>query len=161
MRRKTTTMKIGMPGSGLAVGAGLGAVAAYFLDPVRGRGRRTETADRLAGLVRRAGRRAGRGYRYIRGTAGGLRERLTNHRSEPDTWLNDETLAHKVESELFRDPTIPKGSMNINAEYGTVVLRGTAESADEIDRIMVATMAIDGVLAVRNLMRTPSDAPTA
>lgn len=145
-----------------AIGVGLGAAAAYFLDPDRGRSRRAETADRMAGIVRRLGRRAGRGYRYVRGTVGGLGERLTAGSSAGETWLNDETLAHKVESELFRDPSIPKGSMNINAEHGTVILRGVVDSQDQIEKIMLETMAIDGVKVVRSLLRTPAQpTPTA
>jgi osmotically-inducible protein OsmY len=73
--------------------------------------------------------------------------------------MNDETLADKVESELFRDPTIPKGSLNVNAEHGTVVLRGTAKSRNQIERIMVATIAIDGVQTVRSLMQTTPESP--
>ena len=159
MRNKKQRSIIGTNALGMAVGTGLGAVIAYLLDPDRGRGRRNQTADRIAGLIRRAGRRAGRGYRYLRGTAAGIGERLANRPEARDTWMNDETLAHKVESELFRDPEIPKGSMNVNAEHGTVILRGTVASQDQIERIMVATMAIDGVQAVRSLMRTPADPP--
>jgi hypothetical protein len=69
------------------------------------------------------------------------------------------TLAHKVETELFRDPTVPKGRMNVNAENGTVVLRGVANSRDQIERIILATMAIDGVRGVQSLLRTPDELP--
>jgi hypothetical protein len=137
----------------LAIGTGLGVLAGYFLDPDRGRGRRAETADRAAGVMRRAGRRVGRGVRYLQATAAGTNERLRRSGSRPEEWINDETLAHKVESELFRDPSIPKGSINLNAEHGTVVLRGVVESQDRIEQIMVTTMAIEGVRAVRSLLR--------
>jgi osmotically-inducible protein OsmY len=136
---------------------GLGAVAAYFFDPDRGRGRRAETADRMLGAARHTGRRLARGYRYVRGTAAGMTERVLRSRSAGDEWMNDETLAHKVESELFRDPSIPKGSININAEHGAVILRGVVDTQDEIEQIMVATMAIGGVRAVRSLLRLRSD----
>jgi hypothetical protein len=145
-----------LPIRAIVAGTGLGAVAAYFFDPDRGRGRRAETADRLLGAARQTARRLGRGYRYIRGTAAGMTERVL--RSGPgDDWMNDETLAHKVESELFRDPSIPKGSININAEHGAVILRGVVDTQDEIEQIMVATMAIGGVRAVRSLLRLRSD----
>jgi len=68
---------------------------------------------------------------------------------EPD----DATLAHKVETELFRDRTIPKGRMNINAEHGTVILRGVADSQDQIERMMLVTLAIRGVRGVQSLLR--------
>lgn len=116
----------------LAVGAGIGAVTSYFLDPDRGRSRRAVTANRLAGLVRRSIRRAGRGYRYAVGSAAGAGKQLV-HRP------------------------VNQGSMNVNAEHGTVVLRGVAESQDQIERIMLATMGIDGVRTVRSLLRLHSD----
>jgi hypothetical protein len=146
-----------MPARELLIGTGLGVAVGYFLDPDRGRSRRAVTADRVAGLTRRAGRRIGRGVRYVRSTAAGMNERLLRSGSTSEEWVNDETLAHKVESELFRDQTIPKGSINVNAEHGTVVLRGAVESQDQIEQIMVTTMAIDGVRAVRSLLRLRSD----
>jgi len=138
-------------------GAGVGAVAGFLLDPDRGRSRRAEAIDRLAGVARRTGRNAGRGSRYVRGMAAGMVARVNRPNARPEEWIDDPTLAHKVESELFRDPTVPKGSININAEHGTVVLRGAVETQDDIERIMVATMAIDGVRAVRSLLRLQSD----
>jgi hypothetical protein len=146
-----------LPIRALVAGTGLGAVATYFFDPDRGRGRRAETADRLLGAARQTGRRLGRGYRYARGTAAGMTERVLRSGSQADKWMNDETLAHKVESELFRDPSIPKGSINVNAEHGAVILRGVVDTQDQIEQIMVATMAIGGVRAVRSLLRLRSD----
>jgi hypothetical protein len=59
----------------------------------------------------------------------------------------------------FRDPAIPKGRMNIKAENGVVMLRRVADSRDQIERIMAATVAIDGVRPVRSLLRTPDEQP--
>jgi gas vesicle protein len=42
----------------LGVGAAIGYVLAYFLDPTAGRGRRTRTMDKLRSWLRRSGRRA-------------------------------------------------------------------------------------------------------
>jgi hypothetical protein len=159
--RMNIRSKKGLPARELVVGTGLGAVLGYFLDPDRGRSRRAVTADRVAGLARRAGRRIDRGFRYVRSTAAGMNERVQRSGSTSEEWINDETLAHKVESELFRDQTIPKGSINVNAEHGTVVLRGVVETQDQIEQIMVTTMAIEGVRAVRSLLRLRSDTETA
>ena len=43
----------------------------------------------------------------------------------------------RVESELFRDPSVPKGRLNINAEHGVVVLRGVTDSPDQIRTLEV------------------------
>jgi hypothetical protein len=145
--------------SALIVSAGAGAVLAYFLDPDRGRGRRAQSADRLAGLSRRTLGRLGRGVRHVQATATGLGSRLAHRRWTAAEQPDDATLAHKVESQLFRDPSVPKGRMNINAENGTVVLRGVADSRDQIERIILATMAIEGVRGVQSLLRTPDELP--
>src|SRR3954464_9929170 len=38
--------------------------------------------------------------------------------------IDDTTLARKVETEIFRDDSVPKGDTNINSEFGVVFLRG-------------------------------------
>jgi hypothetical protein len=152
--------RAGLVGAGaLAASIGAGAALEYFLDPDRGRSRRAEAGDRLAGLARRVVRRLRRTARYIQATGAGLVSRYTKrHPAEPEA--DDTTLAHKVETELFRDKRVPKGRMNINAEKGTVVLRGVVDSRDEIERILAVTMSIDGVRAVQSLLRTPNEATT-
>ena len=69
---------------------------------------------------------------------------------------DDATLKHKVESILFRDPDVPKGDININAEYGVIVLRGTARTPDEVNDIEQQVRAIDGVRDVDNRLHLPS-----
>lgn len=141
-----------------AAGAALGGLVTFFLDPDRGRGRRSQTADRLAGLRRRSLRRFGRVARYAASTVGSLGERIT-HRTLIYRPPNDATLAAKVESELFRDSSIPKGRMNINVENGVVVLRGVADSNAQVERIVAATQAIAGVRSVRSLLRSSDEVP--
>jgi hypothetical protein len=165
-RRDTSTPSMfGRTAEGIAF-AGAGVILTYFLDPDRGRSRRAHARDRLAGSIRRTGRRLARGIRYAAATATGMRHRLTRL-PRGATELDDATLTHKVETELFRDPTVPKGRMNINAEHGTVVLRGRVHSRDQIERIMVATIGIDGVRGVQSLLQAdeetelPFDEPPA
>jgi hypothetical protein len=59
-----------------------------------------------------------------RGRAKGFAHRLRGQAAEPP---DDITLAHKVESVVFRDPRFPKGKISINAEQGEVFLRGQIE----------------------------------
>jgi osmotically-inducible protein OsmY len=66
--------------------------------------------------------------------------------------VNDETLRDRVESELFRDPDIPKGQININAEHGVVVLRGELDHPEEINAVERRVKKIAGVTEVRNLL---------
>jgi hypothetical protein len=143
------------------VGAAVGAALAYFFDPDRGRGRRAQTRDRFTAYLRRTGEGAGRRARWSQGPIAGLGARIAGAFSTPEP-MNDATLAAKVESELFRDPKVPKGRININAEQGTVVLRGVVDSPDQIEHLLAQTASIEGVREARSLLRTadePVEAP--
>jgi osmotically-inducible protein OsmY len=147
-------------GAGTVLLAGLaGAAAAYFLDPDRGRGRRIQAADQLGAFARRTGDDVGRVARYVSATASAKAQAWMRPRSDYMA-PNDAALKAKVESELFADPSIDKGRLNINVESGVVVLRGTADSEDQIARIVSATRAISGVRNVRDVLRVPSQAMT-
>jgi gas vesicle protein len=130
--------------------AAAGAVAAYFLDPVSGKRRRHIARDRTASVVRRVREQVAKRGRYLEGKAEGLRHELATLDGDrvPE---NDATLAHKVESELHEDRDIPK-SININAEEGVVVLRGTVPRPEQIEAIERNVRAIDGVRDVKNLL---------
>ena len=142
------------------VSAALGAILAYAFDPDRGRGRRIQTLDRTAGAIRKAGRSAERAGRTAVATAASLTAKATHIRDENDP-ENDATLAHKVESELFRDPDIPKGRIDVNAEDGTVVLRGVASDHGQIEAIEAKVLSISCVRHVRNLLHVEgTPAPT-
>jgi hypothetical protein len=146
----------------LALGAALGgALAAFALDPERGRARRAMLADRGAALARRASGELGRIGRHAASlTAGKLQQ--VRHHGGSDATPNDATLANKVESELFSDPEVPKGQLNINVEQGTVVLRGELPSQEQVDQVEARVRRIPGVWEVRNLMHPAgTPAPTA
>jgi osmotically-inducible protein OsmY len=66
---------------------------------------------------------------------------------------SDPTLKDRVESELLRDPKVPKGSININAERGTLVLRGEVPSEELRERLGREAERVDGVWSVQNLLR--------
>jgi osmotically-inducible protein OsmY len=82
----------------------------------------------------------------------GLVHRL---RRSPARELDDVTLAHKVESVVFRDARRPKGQISINAEQGAVFLRGQVESPELIDDLEQAVRAVAGVRSVENLLHLP------
>lgn len=141
------------------IGAGLGALAAYLFDPQRGRSRRARYADQAAALARDVGRNIGRGSRYVTSTVEGKAEAI-RHAGE-EAMPNDASLAMKVESELFRDPEVPKGSININVEQGIVVLRGEVPGPDMKERLEKSARAVPGVWEVENLLHLPGEpAPT-
>ncbi len=53
---------------------------------------------------------------------------------------------------LFRDPDVPKGSLNINAEHGVVVIRGEVRTPEQIRDIEQRVERIDGVQEVRSML---------
>ena len=129
----------------------LGAALSYFFDPENGRRRRKVAADRLAGLTRRHGKR------MIKGTAAranALGKQATHLKEEPKPQPDDVTLARKVETEIFREPDVPKGKINVNAENGKIVLRGEVDSAEMIDDLVSKARKVQGVQDVESLLHT-------
>jgi osmotically-inducible protein OsmY len=67
----------------------------------------------------------------------------------------------KVETELFRDPAVPKGAINVNVEHGVVVLRGEVNDESLKHRLEELAGKVEGVDGVRNLLHLPAEpAPT-
>jgi osmotically-inducible protein OsmY len=131
----------------------IGAALSYFFDPDNGRRRRKVAADRLAGLTRRHGKR------MIKGTAAranALGKQATHLKEEPKPQPDDVTLARKVETEIFREPDVPKGKINVNAENGKIVLRGEVDSAELIDDLVSKARKVQGVEQVESLLHTPA-----
>jgi hypothetical protein len=146
----------------LAAGAGAaGAVAAMLLDPDRGRARRARVADQAAAVGRRGISTAERTVRRARAAIEGRLEaaRLAGTRVAP---IDDVSLAAKAATELFRDPEVPKGAININVERAVVVLRGEVPTDEMRQALEERAAAIDGVWSVRNLLHLPDEsAPDA
>ena len=77
------------------------------------------------------------------------------HRKQVPKSYDDKTLAHKVETELFRAADAPKGRVDVSVVGGVVTLRGELESEDLIRDLLERTRAIQGVLGVESLLHTP------
>ena len=92
--------------------------------------------------------------RLRRRVAAHLREDFEIH-EERIADLDDTELAHKVQSIVFRDPSLPKGRVSINAENGKVFLRGQVDAPDTIVRIERSVRDVEGVEAVENLLHVP------
>jgi hypothetical protein len=156
-RRKTRRQKISL----FAAGSAVGAAVAFFLDPQRGRARRKKAVDRVSGAVRRTTRRTARFGRHIASDSRGLAQRL-RARGEGRMPETDTVLVSKVQSEVLGDPDVPKGSVNVNAADGVVVLRGQVDRPDQIRKLENAVRKIDGVVDVENLLHLAgTPAPSA
>jgi osmotically-inducible protein OsmY len=136
----------------VAAGAGL----AYFLDPQNGKRRRHLLRDRTLGLLRRSLRRTGRTARGTVVGAEALVHKAVHVREQPRPDLTDETLAAKIMSEVFRDPELPKGDVNVNVEDGVAVLRGQVERPELIADLVERVRKVNGVRDVESRLHLPT-----
>src|SRR5688572_12375374 len=119
--------RLTMPAAAAAGGLAVGALLEYFLDPRAGRRRRHVARDRALSRLRRGERRAAVRARRAESHAVGVARRTINARRRQTEPLDDLTLAHKVESQLYRRARIPKGQISVNVDDGVVFLRGVLE----------------------------------
>ena len=140
---------------GFALGALVGAVLSYFLDPQSGRRRRHVARDRTVALGRRGRRKSAHAARLLAAEAYGVKQKATHLREEEKEY-DDVTLARKVETEVFRGrPEVPKGRINVSAADGVVALRGEIERPELIDDLVERTRSVQGVRDVENLLHLP------
>ena len=139
-------------------GLAIGGTAVYLLDPQQGPQRRVQarthltatTGPAVAAVLQTVQRNAPR--------ASGLTQQVqqrTQRTSTDKDGLDDATLVDRVESMIFRDPAVPRGRMNINAEQGRVVLRGEVDQPEQISAVEAAVRAVPGVRDVENLLHLP------
>jgi BON domain len=142
----------------LLAAAGVGALAEFFFfDRQHGARRRHIVRDRTRAALRRRSRDAVRRAKYLEGVAEGVAYKAAHtvpgvgRHKEP---LDDVTLAQKVESIAFRKAGVPKDHVSVNADNAVVYLRGQLESDSQIEELVRATRAIEGVSGVKNLLHT-------
>jgi osmotically-inducible protein OsmY len=136
----------------------VGALAHRFIfDRENARRRRHMARERNIAKLRRRARHTAKRARYLEGVAEGMAHKAahavpgTNSQREP---ADDLTLAQKVESEAFRHAHVSKAHVSVNAEGGTIFLRGRLDSDAEIDKLVSAAKAVDGVKHVESLLHT-------
>ena len=138
----------------------VGWLAAYVFDPRAGRARRARARDWATSRARRVVRRGERLQRHATSRVYGRTQALLHRRETPKPQPDDATLAHKVESIIFRDADVPKGQINVNAEAGVVTLRGEVPDETMLEALVERTREIAGVLRVESLLHLPGqDAP--
>jgi hypothetical protein len=157
-RRTGRVPRLGPRTTALFAAFTAGAVAEYFFfDRRHARRRRHMARERGVAVVRRRSRAAIQRARYVEGVAEGVAHRATHAVPGRNTKaaLDDVSLAQKVESVAFREAAVSKAHVSVNAEKGVVFLRGRLETEDEIQRLVRAAAAVDGVERVENLLHTP------
>jgi osmotically-inducible protein OsmY len=138
-----------------AAATGATAAGAYFLNPREGKRRRHMARDRVTAFFRRGARRARRQAEYrkgqVEGVVEGARSRMEPEKPAP----NDQALAERVQSEIFRPADAPKDSVNVNVENAVVYLRGEVKRPKDIEKLIEAARSVEGVRGVESLLHTP------
>lgn len=134
-----------------------GASLEYLLDPADGRRRRRVLRDQTLAAGRRFARRGTQHARHIGDKAEGAVRSAT---STPRP-VDDQTLADRVRTEIFRRPDAPKGEVSVGVVDSVVTLRGEVGDLEEMRRLADDARAVAGVRSVQNLLHTPGvPAPT-
>ncbi|MEX2426486.1 MAG: BON domain-containing protein [Thermomicrobiaceae bacterium] len=151
---------------GLLTGLVIGAAAMFALDPQNGRRRRSLARDKAIKarntidqtITEDIPRRA----EYFSGFAEGAVHRAkemaeggSDRRPESEPVLVD-----RVMSSVFRDPELPKGDINVDANGTTIFLRGSVESDEISADIEKRVRAVEGVDDVVNLINQPEADPS-
>lgn len=149
--RKRLPRRSGPSPLSVITGAVAGAVAVYFLDPERGRARRAQFIDWSGARLRRGwqalnqlGMRAG-------SNAAAFPQRMVSLGSGPRS-VDDLTLRDRVESEVFKNPDLPKGQINLDVVSSVVTIRGQVKNALQIATVEKAVLKVPGVSGVENLL---------
>ncbi|MBV9918913.1 MAG: BON domain-containing protein [Solirubrobacterales bacterium] len=141
----------------LAAAGATGAAIQYLLDPAEGKRRRRQIRDQALAGARGAARQGVKRARHAGGQAKGAAHEPV---STPGL-LDDQTLADRVRTEIFRRAEAPKGAVNVGVVDAVVYLRGEVADPGEIARLVQDAREVPGVLGVENLMHRPGVAAPA
>jgi osmotically-inducible protein OsmY len=150
-------------------GSGDGSEKSFFgriTGAVRGGGSKVADAGQAvgsgaSGLAQKAGEGVSGAAQKAGQSASGIADKLPGRSSDDgeggDEGVDDVTLARKVETEIFRDPEAPKGSVDVNVQEGVVQLRGEVERQELMDELVGRAREVQGVQDVENLLHLPGD----
>jgi len=140
---------------GAYVGAGLGtlvlgAAAMYFLDPTRGRTRRTRAMDQATSICRRTGRSAWQLGKDLRNRTSGYAHEARGYFETEDA-VSAERLLHRIRSEMGHVVSHAGAIQVMTDNHGRVTLHGKV-LASEADRLISTVKGVGGVNEVINLL---------
>jgi hyperosmotically inducible periplasmic protein len=151
---------------GLISGIAIGTALMYLLDPDSGRRRRSLARDQAIkarntvdqAVTEDLPKRAD----YLSGFAEGAKHKVkeiaeggSDRRPE-----NEAVLVDRVLSQVFRDPELPKGEINVDANGTTVFLRGSVDDDELAQEVEKRVRAVEGVDNVVNLINQPEADPS-
>lgn len=125
------------PWTWILAGVAMGGVCAYFLDPARGRYRRSLVRDKGTHLANQANYYGGKLYRDLKNRGKGIIAKA-----------DDETLINRVRSEFGRKIRHAK-AIKVEANNGEVTLSGPILRA-EVDELIRCVKRVPGVKDIIN-----------
>jgi osmotically-inducible protein OsmY len=138
-------------GFAFALGAAAGAAAARLVS--------RERAHTVAATATSSMSAAQTQAHHAANKMKGVAHAVTPQRHEE---MDDQTLADRVRSEIFRAHDAPKGSVSVDVQAGVAYLRGEVADHDWIDRLGALTRKVEGITGVKNLLHGPgTPAPPA
>jgi osmotically-inducible protein OsmY len=136
-------------------GAATGAAARHFLESSRRNQLRDQAVSKAKSGAQHAATTASHAAAKAKGT-------VATATPTGSAELDDVGLAHKVETEIFRDTDAPKGDVSVDVQAGVVNLRGTVADEKWIARLGDEAKKVDGIKGVNNLLHEPGKpAPAA
>jgi osmotically-inducible protein OsmY len=132
--------------------ATMGACAAYFLDPDRGRARRARFQDQASAALRRCQRKSEARKRYEAGLEQGAAARAAgagNFVPEDDTDIVQAVQAALAKLEL------DTSDVKVDVADGVATLRGQVSERAQIDEVRAAVDAVPGVAEVLSYLHLP------
>ncbi|MTV24175.1 hypothetical protein FTX61_01875 [Nitriliruptoraceae bacterium ZYF776] len=134
----------------LAIGAGIGAAAAYLADPDRGAARRDELTDQLGAGARELGHEATTAAQdaanRVQGAAVEAAKDALPEQAEPDPKLLEQRIkSHALGGRDDASAVVPR----IDGP-GIVALKGTVPSTLSEREVIAAVAEVDGVVDVRS-----------
>lgn len=130
------------------LGAGIGAGLMFFLDPVRGRRRRSLIREKAFSIGRRMQRATGKMSRDLGNRAHGVVARAQHHPEQ----ISDDVLVARVRSRIGRVVSHPH-AVGISAREGAVTLSGTIPG-DEMRDLLSCVARVEGVRHLENRLAT-------
>ncbi len=139
--------------------AALGAGLAYFLDPQSGAQRRNTFRDKLTAKARSGAGEVAGAARGAGSQVGGMAQKAAAAVRDSAPPPNDETLKHKVQSDVIGPSNIPSGQINVDVSEGIVALRGQVDHRETMQELHAKVRKIEGVRDVQNLLHLPGEPP--
>ena len=111
--------------------------------------------DTVKPLINTGTKVAGGAANLAGSQAGALLSRFQNRSPEPKAGMSDPTLKTKVETTIFRLPTVPKNKVDVTVVDGVVTLHGEVRNQAAIATVTNAIQAIPEVKGVESQLHLP------